>query len=501
MDKMQDICTRFKATDYRNRGSIVNEFKELNKEIGNNFRKAKVDSLNDMTFSLVDGIFEDAISDTYNIITNPNRRLVTGMQGLNSIIGGGFENSRVYMFLGLAAVGKSMLLLNLLAQLKKYNANYVPKDPTKIPCIVLLTMENSVVETINRLFSIVTNGQRLADCESAEEAIYKLRTEGGLTISDSSPIDIVVKYKPNRSIDTNYLYALCEDLEDEGREVICLMQDHVKRIRSIDRISELRLELGAIVNEFKSFANEKDIPVISIGHLNREADKILENIKNSNKSIDSTKLLGKSVIGESFLMLDNLDFGANINIDYDEQENKYMCFNVCKQRDNAERNYVVIPFATNSKIALCEDLYSPVPMYLESLHEPTLQRFFSGGKQTFTGYHNMYLIDGEDEPEEEEKNNGPTIPKFTSNVVLEQSKDDDDDDEGTMMVFSNSYIGKVAIPKEETYYDYADMDIKAKKDAIIQAETEKKELKQAVYFMPQLPKVTPPLRKAVYFFD
>ena len=41
---------------------------------------------------------------------------------------------------------------------KKYNKRYRTKDPTKRPCIVLLTMENKIKETVNRLFNIVAAG-------------------------------------------------------------------------------------------------------------------------------------------------------------------------------------------------------------------------------------------------------------------------------------------------------------------------------------------------------
>ena len=73
-------------------------------------------NINDVTFSLRDGAFESAITDTYNIVTSPSRRLMTGMQGLNEMVGGGFESGRVYMFLGTSGVGKSVTLLNLLYQ-------------------------------------------------------------------------------------------------------------------------------------------------------------------------------------------------------------------------------------------------------------------------------------------------------------------------------------------------------------------------------------------------
>ena len=238
VDQMQDIITRFKTSDYSTRGNIVKEFESVIDSTKNDFRKVKtVDNSTDMLFSLRDENFIPAITNTYNLITSPSRRLITGMQGLNEMLAGGFESGRVYMFLGTSGVGKSITLLNIIYQIKKYNSKYETKDPTKKPCIVLLTMENTVVETITRLFDLVIEGSRGMSNYSLEEVIQKLRTEGELFVNDSSPIDIVIRLKPNRSINTSYLYTLDDKLSDMGYEMICLVQDHVKRIRSTTILS------------------------------------------------------------------------------------------------------------------------------------------------------------------------------------------------------------------------------------------------------------------------
>lgn len=374
IDDIQDICTRFKTSDYSTRGNIVNEFEGMVDELKNEFRRSKVnDNSVDMTFSLRAGRFESAVTDTWNMITNPSRRLITGMQGLNEMTGGGFESGRVYMLLGTSGVGKSVTLLNLIYQMKKFNCNYKTKDPTKTPCIVLLTMENTVVETITRLFDLVIEGSHGMANYSVEDVIKMLREQGELVLNDSSPIDIVIKYKANKSVNTSYLYSLCDDLEDDGYEVICLVQDHVKRIRSIYSNTDLRLELGDTVNEFKVFAAEKDIPVITNSHLNRDAARILEDAARKSNQ-DAGKLLGKSNIGESMLMIDNLDCGIIITLDFDKEENRYMAFNLIKMRDKTNRTYIAQPFNRGSTIRLIEDV-GGIPQFKESIHTaPEIKR-------------------------------------------------------------------------------------------------------------------------------
>jgi archaellum biogenesis ATPase FlaH len=368
VDNLQDILTRFKTTEYGNRGNIIEELENEIDILKNGFRQAKTESnINDVTFSLQEGVFESAVTDTYNIVTSPSRRLRTGMQGLNEMTGGGFESGRVYMFLGASGIGKSVTLLNLLYQLKIYNTKYKPKDPTKRPCVVLLTMENTVVETLTRLFDMVIDNSHGMQNYDLEEVLRLLRTQGQLNITESSPIDIVIRYKANKSVNTSYLYTLYDNLEDQGYEPICILQDHIKRIRSVDANTDIRIELGDTVNEFKVFASDKQIPVITVSHLNRDATKIIEDAARRGNQ-DNGKLLGKSNIGESLLMIDNIDCAIILTKDYDKFGNCYMTFNRVKMRDKgSKRSYIAQPFMPGNEIRLIEDIYGPA-QFKESIH-------------------------------------------------------------------------------------------------------------------------------------
>ena len=168
MNELYELLVKFRASDYSSRGEIVRLIEDEIVKVNNLFRKAKSEQSQEVTFSLKDGIFEDSMREIHENVTNPSCRLYTGMQGFNELIGGAFETTRVYMLLGLAGAGKSFTLLNIAKQLKTNNKHYRPKDPTKIPVIVLLTMENTVQETVTRLFEITT-GQDMGkvDVETA----------------------------------------------------------------------------------------------------------------------------------------------------------------------------------------------------------------------------------------------------------------------------------------------------------------------------------------------
>lgn len=371
VDRGLDLLTQFKTADSANISKLGKEIEDWVALVNTMFRKSKTQSVVNQTFSLKDGILQERLTEIQQELNSQYRKLVTGMQGVNQILGGGFENTRCYLFLGVAGIGKSLSLLNMAYQIKKYNTNFKPKDPTKIPCIVYLTMENTVTETVDRLFKMAT-GDDIREF-TIEEAVEKLRMDGELYLTDDSPIDIIVKYQPNRSVDTGYLYTLTEDLEDEGYEVICMIQDHVKRIRSTTNQPDVRLELGDVINEMKTFAILKDIPMITVAHLNREGARVVDASQTKTNS-DLTRLLGRSNIGESLLMLDNVDYAAIINKEYDNDGNLYMVFKNIKERFQTMRNYVCQPFHKENTLKLIEDLYEAIPVFKDNLHEPQFNK-------------------------------------------------------------------------------------------------------------------------------
>lgn len=363
MDKLYDILLRFRTSDYINRGSIVGELEQQIIDMNNLFRKARVEKAEEVVFSLKDGVYENAFREIHQELTSPSCRLYSGMQGLNKLIGGAFETGRTYIFLGLAGAGKSMTLLNLAKQLKDNNKHYRTKDPTKKPCIVILTMENSVKETVDRLFEIST-GEDMKKLP-VEEAMEKLK-KSGMIVNEESPIDIIIKYVPNRSIDTSYLYTLYEDLEDEGYEMICLIQDHIKRIRSIEKTTEIRFELGNVMNEFKTFSILKNCVMITNGHLNRDAAKSIDDGQSHNKK-DLIKTIGRANTGESLLMIDNTDMAIVINQEMDADGTRYIGFKRVKERVKVDPTPICFQPLKENSMCLIEDLHLRVPLHKESL--------------------------------------------------------------------------------------------------------------------------------------
>lgn len=370
VDKGLALLTKFKATEYARRGPIVQEIEDWVKDLQVKFRRSRADSVTEMRFSLIGDDYENSMRETHRQLSSPSNRLSFGVQALNAITGGGVECGRVYTLLGLPGEGKSTTLADMAIQLKRYNKNYICKDPTKRPCVVLLVMENSVKETIERIFSMCTGQSMLNFTE--DQALEALKNEGSLLVDTGDPVNLFVIYKPNLSIDTSYLYDLIEDLEDEGFETICLLQDYLKRIRSVDGSfgGDLRMQLGAIVNEFKVLATLKDIPVITASQLNRDATKHIDEARQTNKG-DLVRLLGRSNVGESNLILENSDWIALIAPEYDRDNNKYLGIQRVKSRYfiPGDFAYAYMPYIVNT-IKFIEDYYSAVPVHKITMREP-----------------------------------------------------------------------------------------------------------------------------------
>lgn len=389
-DVLYDLLTKFKNGDFKDKATIVSQLEEAIQKVMTAFRRARVETSTQAMFSLRDDKFDPVISDIYERAINPNRKLFTGMQGLNMMTNGGFESGRAYGFFGITGVGKSFTLLNIAYQIKKYNKYYKTKDPTKTPVIVILTMENDVDETVKRLYSIATGaGPDEFKSIPLDEVKRRLIEDGELYLTDDSPIDIVIKYVPSGTVDTSYMYTLVEELEDDGYETIAFIQDHLKKIRSANyKNVDLRIELGEVINEFKAFAIAKDIPVLTCSHLNRDACSKLEAASQSSKA-DLTRMLGKANIGESMLILDNIDFAFLINTEFDAIGNKYLCVADVKHRDYVPLEYMAQPL---HGIKLEEDFYSDVPVFKETLKSTQEVRTVATSQ-----YSNIGMLYDEDE--------------------------------------------------------------------------------------------------------
>lgn len=280
-----------------------NSFKEINTEfmsICSDFvaQSRKISTLDDtQSISLTDDDFSESVQDIVTKLKNPSRIFTTGIQKFNEILSPGFLGGRLYCIMGLPAGFKSGLLLKIMRDIKKYNAGLQSEKPGKTPTVLMVTMENSVEETVERLFNMVAAVDDIRNY-TPKQVVKLLQKEGEMVVTDANNIDIVVKYKANRSIDTADLYTMVDDLEDDGREVISLVLDYIKRIRPAEYAKDEKEELKNVTNELKTLALDYGIPVITAHQLNRSGAATIDAAMEADKT-DLAKFVGRSNVGSA----------------------------------------------------------------------------------------------------------------------------------------------------------------------------------------------------------
>ena len=213
----------------------------------------------DQTFTLDGEKFEEIIADSLQKLQDRSKIFTTGIQCLNALLAPGYMSKRLYLYLAFPGKGKSTILLKSALDFKKYNT-VKTKDPDKRPAVLFLTLENSVEETVERIFNMTVDGDDIRNFRP-NQVIKRLRKEGKLELNDKNPMDIIIKEYKNREIDTNDIYSIINDLSDEGIEVVGLIVDYIKRIKPAEKASGEKTELKNISNELKEIAKFFDIPV------------------------------------------------------------------------------------------------------------------------------------------------------------------------------------------------------------------------------------------------
>lgn len=381
--KIRDTFENYTNSDFRSKNQMFKPIMNLVGSFHNDMRKNIFDTDDASTLFRLSNI-QDSLYDVHKFITAPSYKLRTGMVGLNNMLGGGFEKGRVYCFFGLPGEGKTVTLENLLYQIWKYNADYKTMDPTKKPCIVLLTMENFVIEYICALYHIITRGKELRECASADEALAEF-ARCQFEYGKGNPIEIVIKFKPVMSVNTDYLYQLTDELKDEGFEPICLIQDYLMRIRPSVWTKDQYQDLGTVVNDFKTFGTLENIPVITASQLNRGAVKVTDESREKLKH-NLIKNVTRADFGDSINIDRNLD-GSFIIIpelwtDARGLIHKFMGMKLVKHRypidEKKTDTSIYIPYYDSSQIAFMEDYGLASPLYktsLETTEEDILGQF------------------------------------------------------------------------------------------------------------------------------
>lgn len=326
-------------------------------------RKFKNKEEDSMDFDLSDYSYNTIGRELFDSLKEPSSILETGIQYLNNMTNGGLESGRTYLLLGPTKGFKSGLLLSTAYWVQQYNKNRIRlKNKNRRPAVLYITQENTMKETLARLYGISVDGTDIRNLPT-EEIIENMKRRGNLNLEDPNSIDLVLKYRRPKSITTNDIFSIIEEIEESGREVICLVHDYVKKILPTFKTKETRIDLGNIVMEFSDIAKTKDIPVVIAYQLNREAIKTIETMIASGKT-DIARQLGSSNVGESWGMVEEADMTIIINREYSEsQKQTFLSFKLCHSRvKEPEIKYFAHPFEKENTMRLIPDINLEEPL-------------------------------------------------------------------------------------------------------------------------------------------
>lgn len=305
----------------------------------------------------------ELIKFTVEKAQKPSAILQTGIRSLNAILGPGFRGGKLYTILGMSGKFKSGTLLNLADQITKFNPSLEKLTNNKRNTLLFITMENSIEETVERLYGMYADETDNYMNSTPEQVLETLRTKGKFIISDETAdgIAIEIRYYANMEINTADLYRIIEDMENNNQHVIGLILDYIKRIDSVyQHHGDETQRVTYVAKELKTLALTYDIPVITAQQINRMGNATVDAAMRDGKQ-DLIRFVGNSDIGGAWSVIEESDWVAIINLEKHAKTGKlYLTIKRTKNRsgksDVSMMDYFNHPFTNDRSLKLMTDV-------------------------------------------------------------------------------------------------------------------------------------------------
>lgn len=364
-NKLIDTLEKIDATSFNTSyAQLVDEVRQQMTELimnlqtsddGQGLLKEFAFSLNDAA-ALIDKVVKKA--------KRPSAVLQTGIRQLNAILAPGFQSGRMYTILGGSGKFKSGTLLNIADQIRRYNTQIPAYENGLRKCILFITLENSIEETIERIYDMYSDvNEDLRDVDTST-VMETLRTTGGFEFTNTSGIDIFFKYAGNLEINTAQIHVYMKELREKGMQPICILLDYIKRIDSVHQSNgDERVRMSFVAKELKTIAQFYEIPLITAMQLNREGNSIIDAAMRESKQ-DVARFVGSSSIGNAWDIIEDSDWVGLINLELQKSTNQlYLTFKRLKIRGKASSpstgttvDYFNHPFENAKNIRLMTDV-------------------------------------------------------------------------------------------------------------------------------------------------
>ena len=289
---------------------------------------------------------------------SPDKCIITGIRGLNNLLSPGYLSGCLYVYAALPGNYKSGILLKSHVDTLRYNEHIKNTTGGKTPISMYISMENTMAQTIRRLWSVLfpTADMSMFTVDEICEMMDKELTANGMRS--------VILYYGYREKSTKDLETIIRSYNNDSNEVVAVFLDYIKRIRpgrtDAAATSSEKSELHAIMNELKNICAEFNIPIVTGHQLNREAARQVDDIVRNGGYNKTDQAMGRANVSVAWEIMEVADWMCLMNIE-NNGETKSLMLKAVKQRDldqNTDNSITAIrhPFLSVQSFALKDDI-------------------------------------------------------------------------------------------------------------------------------------------------
>ena len=301
LKELTDIIEKIENNEYQTYAQGFNMMDEWINRYKSDLRSIRSE-MNNGVLRFNDESICERIEDILSKLGTTQSIIISGIQLLNTLLAPGYRGGKLYTYAALPANFKSGLLLKTAIDTIKYNAKtYRGKKEDHKKAVVYFTMENTTEESFERAFNMTVNKDDFIS-HNSKYIEAEMRKAG---IVGNEDMELIMVYKPNRSISTADIRNFIEELDEEGIEVVMLCFDYIKRIRPFERAANEKEELKNVTNELRQIGIDFDIPIVTAAQLNRQAATVINNTVRAGKA-DALKEIDSSLVGSAWEIVTNL---------------------------------------------------------------------------------------------------------------------------------------------------------------------------------------------------
>ena len=369
-DSMIELMRKFDNNEEMEFSHAMTKIKEICGVLLLELQESNADNSLLRKFSFSDSDYAEKLNVIVNKAKKPSTILQTGIRQLNALLSPGFQSGRLYTIIGGTGKFKSGTLLNIADQIRRFNPQIVPYENGRRKTILYITLENSIEETIERLYDMYSDLDSELRTTSVTQVFKTFKEDGKFDFTDNSGIDIDLQYYGNLEINTSDIYRIVKDLNNKGKDVIAIVLDYVKRIDSAHQSNgDERVRISFVGKELKNIAQELQVPMITAMQLNRGGNEILDAAIRENKE-DVARFVGTSNIGNCWDLAEDSDSVILINLEMlKKTQQLFLSIKMLKFRGKLGKcsTYFNHPFVNDKNIRLETDVDKDEPVSRISL--------------------------------------------------------------------------------------------------------------------------------------